>query len=77
MSIILKELKKMIDPKLTEKEEKVYELLLKGYNLTQIMDELNFTRSAVTYARDRIFIKKDVYSQIELLAKRIAELEEI
>ena len=67
----------MIDTKLTEKEEKVYELLLKGYNLTQIMDELNFTRGAVTYARDRIFIKKDVYSQIELLAKRIAELEEI
>ena len=67
----------MIDTKLTEKEEKVYELLLKGYNLTQIMDELKFTRSAVTYARDRIFIKKDVYSQIELLAKRIAELEEI
>lgn len=67
----------MIDTKLTEKEEKVYKLLLKGYNLTQIMEELNFTRSAVTYARDRIFIKKDVYSQIELLAKRIAELETI
>lgn len=66
----------MIDTKLNEKEEKVYELLLKGYTIVQIMDKLNWTRDAVAYARDRIFIKKDVYSQIELLAKRIAELEE-
>ena len=76
MSIILKE-KKMIDLKLTEKEEKVYKLLLKGLSAPIIADKLDYTRDYTNYCKKRIYLKKGVVSQVELLALRIAELEEI
>lgn len=66
----------MIDTKLNEKEEKVYKLLLKGLSAPVIADKLGYTRDYTNYCKKRIYFKMGVVSQVELLALRIAELEE-
>lgn len=60
---------------LTEKEQAVLDLLYKGYSVKEIANELFVSVNTVKTHKTNILIKKDVNSVIELLSKRIAELE--
>lgn len=61
---------------LTGKEKEVYKLLLKGYLQKEIANILKVKYTTVRTHTDRIFKKKLVNTQSELLAQRIEELED-
>lgn len=60
---------------LTKRETEIYNLLLKGYNPTQISQQLNISITTVRTHILHILSKKGCSSQVGLLVKRIQELE--
>ena len=60
---------------LTESEEVVYRLALRGLNLDQIAKLRSVSRATIATQIEKIMQKKLVSSRLELLAQRIEELE--
>jgi DNA-binding NarL/FixJ family response regulator len=62
--------------KLTPKEDEIYKLLLKGFGVYDIAGELNKSPFTIQQQMCNIYNKRYCSSRPELLAQRIAELEE-
>ena len=66
----------LIEEKLTNREEQVYNYLLHGLSYSDMEEEMGIKKtSIVTYVMN-IFLKKMVNSRYELMANRILELEQ-
>lgn len=61
---------------LTKRENEVYQLLLKGLNITEIAEKLDLSYTTVHTYRTFIYQKKGVSTIQQLLAQRIKELEQ-
>lgn len=62
---------------LTKQERRIYDLMLKGKRRKEIMDILNISRGTANAHETSIYSKLYVHSKVELLYRRIQELEEI
>lgn len=61
--------------KLTKKEQEIYGYLLEGKDKKQIADDLIVSQSTIATHIASIFYKKKAHSKVELLVRRIKELE--
>ena len=62
---------------LTKKEQEIYGYLMEGKNKKQIADYLIVSASTVNTHIANILWKTKAHSKIELMARRIKELEEL
>lgn len=61
---------------LTKRETEVYNLLLKGLNITEIAQQMRLSYTTVHTYRTLIYQKKGVNTIQQLLAQRIQELQD-
>lgn len=64
----------MVEP-LSKRENQVYTELLKGKSLEKIAQDLQISRSTIATHTMNIYGKRCVNSRVELLVRRINELE--
>lgn len=62
---------------LTKQERRVYNLILQGKRRKEVMDILHISRGTANTYESNIYSKLYVHSKVELLYRRIQELEEI
>lgn len=65
----------LTEEKLTNREQEVYKYLLQGMSYNDMARKMIVEKSTVITYIMHLFLKKEVSSRYELMAKRIKELE--